>query len=1078
MAFLEWRKFTFFDIHKNVDNGTIAAQLQGINVTIATSGNGHVVLCDATGWAYLISRNWNITQFQAYAHSVTLAQQLPFDPYLVTIGEDEHSFNPLIKVWDWSRADRQKNPLSVKICRAVPSHMRPTPTTALAVHENKNLLAVGFQDGSVTLFRGDITRQRSAKMKTFTETGTSPITGLAFKGADKLFVVSRASVVVVCLNTERVVSLGSKGAAPGCTVLADKHRLTVAANDAIYCYTTEGRGPCYALQGEKVQLNWFRSYLVITTNEAPTSSASTSTGTVQKQHHITILDIQNKFIVFAKTFDEVDAVLTEWGSFYILTKNKEMIYLEEKDLQSKLSLFFKKNLYDVAIRIAESSKHYDNEGMTEIYKQYGDHLYSKNDLKGAIEQYIKTIGCLETSYVIRKYLESRHLEPLVQYLEELHKKGFATEDHTTLLLTCYVKIDQHDQQGRLKEFINSENKLIDFDVDIAIKVVRQVSVEDAISLAAIHKAHGWYLKMMVEDKKEYRKALDYIADLEFEDADTFMKQYGYKLIQHEPEQSTRFLKLLCTDYKPRSKPLVDENSLSGKFREVERAEPEAYIHMFLSNSNKLIEFLEHIVSSSKSYEGNEYESRDSTLVYDVLIEHYVHLWTKAQENEKKEYEEKVLKILKDPNSNYDKDQTFIVCQVQGFKAGTLYLYEENKLWREQVSVCLREGDAEGAVGVCRKRRALRPHLFADVLRWPAPPDCLDETLHVIEKEKLLSPIQVVDCLASASYYTLGDVRKYLMDVFKSENDVITREQELADKYRRDSEKMKAHIQRIQNEPLTFQSARCVICNKPLELPTVHFLCQHSFHQDCFKSYSESECECPACGAQSRRADANPRAAESLHARLHNEHDPYAVVSEYYGRSLFNKLTVVTEAAAAEPPAAPVAPPPAVAPAPPSAPAQTPHQNYGPGAEAKLRLQEGQSKQLYVPNTEKQIPTKGTAVVPIPEGRMRVMEQQKYSSSLEANLKNLEPVHKKPSPYQSPSIPRKIVQSQPRSNNSSGGSMKISAAVTNQGKNPFEDHYDESKNPFADEVGDDPTNPFNEDDDYDKNFNPFAKSDGV
>lgn len=53
-----------------------------------------------------------------------------------------------------------------------------------------------------------------------------------------------------------------------------------------------------------------------------------------------------------------------------------MIYLDEKDLHSKLWLLFKKNLYDVAIRIA-SMQHYDAEGLTEIYKQYGDHLYSK-----------------------------------------------------------------------------------------------------------------------------------------------------------------------------------------------------------------------------------------------------------------------------------------------------------------------------------------------------------------------------------------------------------------------------------------------------------------------------------------------------------------------------------------------------------------------------------------------------------------------------------------------------------------------------------------------------------------------------
>ncbi|KAJ0174764.1 hypothetical protein K1T71_009872 [Dendrolimus kikuchii] len=1069
MAFLEWRKFSFFDFHQNVDSGKIAEHLQDTNVTVAASGHGHVVLCDATGWASLVSRTWDITPFKAYEQTITLAQQLPHDPYLVTIGEDGPSVNPQIKVWDWSRTDRHKNLLCVKVLPAVPSHMRPTPATALAVHDNKNLLAVGFQDGSVTLFRGDITRQRSGKMKTLSDTGTSPITGLAFKGAEKLFVVSRACVMVICINAERVVTLDAMGAAVGCTVLADKHRLTVATNDAIYCYTTEGRGPCYALEGEKVRLNWFRSYLVITTNETPNkSSASTSSGPIPKLHHITILDIQNKFIVFSKTFEETDAVLTEWGSFYVLTKKKEMIYLEEKDLQSKLSLLFKKNLYDVAIRIA-SSQHYDAEGLTEIYKQYGDHLYSKGDLKGAIEQYVKTIGWLETSYVIRKYLESRHLEPLVQYLEELHKKRFATEDHTTLLLTCYVKIDQHDQQGKLKEFINSENKFIDFDVDVAIKVVRQVSVDDAISLAAIHKRHDWYMKLMLEDKKDYRKALEYIVELEFEDADAYMKKYGHRLIQHEPDESTIFLKLLCTDYKPRSKPLVDEGSLSGKYREINRSDPEDFIHMFISNSAKLIEFLEHIVSCSKNWkERNDYDFNGSTLVYDALIEHYIHVWAKAPEKEKKEYEERVLKVLKDPDSKYDKDQTFIVCQMQGFKAGLLYLCEENKLWREQVSLYKRLGDAESALSVCRRRGAVCPSLWVDVLWWPPPPSYLPELLNVIENEKLLSPILVVDCLASTPSYTLGDVRKYLMDVLKSENEVITREQELANKYRSESEKMKAHIQMIQNEPVTFQSSRCVACNKGLDLPTVHFLCQHSFHQDCFKSYAESECECPACGSQARRNDANPRAAESLHARLHNDHDPYAVVSEYYGRGLFNKLTVVTEDVAPEPPPAVAV----VAPTP--APAQ-PQQTYGPGAEARLRLQEGQSKQVYVPNAPKQVPPKGTSVVPIPEGRMRIMEQQMYSSSLEANLNRLEPIHKKPSPYQSPSVSKKIIQDQPQS---TGGSPKISA-VADESKNPFDEgNYDETKNPFADEVGDEPTNPFADDDEYDKNFNPFTKDEGV
>ncbi|KAM3965678.1 vacuolar protein sorting 11 isoform 2-T2 [Aphomia sociella] len=1085
MAFLEWRKFTFFDIHEKVDNGKIAECLQDTHITVSTSGNGHVILGDVTGWAHLITRCWEITSFKAYELTVTLAQQLPHDPYLVTVGDDEAGVNPLIKVWDWSRTDRHGNPKCVRVCRAVPSHMRPTPATALAVHENKNLLAVGFQDGSVSLFRGNLTRQRSGEMKTLPNSGNSPITGLAFKGSEQLYVVSRASVSLWWPAAERCVALERSGASPGCSALADPHGLTVAVGNAIYCYTAEGRGPCYALEGDKAGLNWFRSYLVITSNETPSKSTASTSTTTPKSHHITILDIQNKFIVFSKTFDLIDAVITEWGSCYILTKKKEIIYLEEKDLQSKLSLLFKKNLYDVAIRIA-SSQHYDVEGFTEINKQYGDHLYSKGDLKGAIEQYIKTIGWLETSYVIRKYLEARDLEPLVLYLEELHKKGCATEDHTTLLLTCYVKIDQHDQQGKLKDFINSKDRAIDFDVDVAIKVVRQVSVDDALSLAANNKRHDWYLKMMLEDKKEYRNALQYIQELDFDHAEMYMKKYGHTLIQHEPDESTKLLKLLCTDYKPRSKPLVDEASLTGGFKVPDRALPDDFIHMFLSNSERLIDFLEHMTQTTAG------DLQCSKLVYNTLIEHYIHVWAKASGSDKSIYEQKVLKILKDFEANYDKDQTLIICQMLGFKAGILYLYEENKLWRAQVALHMRSGraggeaGAEAALGVCRRRGVACPRLWLDVLWWPPPKDALPELLSVIDNEKLLSPILVIDCLASTPSYTLGDVRKYLMNVLKSENDVITREQELVTKYKAESEKMKDQIQMLQNEPITFQSSRCAACNRPLELPTVHFFCQHSFHQHCFQSYSESERECPACEEREASRRPPPPPADALHQRLRLDRDPYAVVSEYYGRGLFNKLTFVTGALQDSPSSQPATsmpnPAPASAPAfataPAPAPAAAPVQAYGPGAEAKLRLQEGQSKQVFVANTTKQVAPKGTSVVPIPEGRMRLLEQQRYSSSLEANMNRLEPkVHvPRTSPFDSTKSANKVEEAI-----SAGTSPKfspnISSAINNTGKNPFEEEYDESKNPFANEIDDDvindPTNPFAEDDDYDKNLNPFS-----
>lgn len=48
------------------------------------------------------------------------------------------------------------------------------------------------------------------------------------------------------------------------------------------------------------------------------------------------------------------------------------------------------------------SNNIDADGMADIFRLYGDHLYAKGDLDGAIRQYCKTVGKLEASYVVRQ----------------------------------------------------------------------------------------------------------------------------------------------------------------------------------------------------------------------------------------------------------------------------------------------------------------------------------------------------------------------------------------------------------------------------------------------------------------------------------------------------------------------------------------------------------------------------------------------------------------------------------------------------------------------------------------------------
>lgn len=54
-------------------------------------------------------------------------------------------------------------------------------------------------------------------------------------------------------------------------------------------------------------------------------------------------------------------------------------------------MLFKKNLFEMAINLAKS-QHLDSDGLAQIFMQYGDHLYSKGNHDGAVQQYIRSVG--------------------------------------------------------------------------------------------------------------------------------------------------------------------------------------------------------------------------------------------------------------------------------------------------------------------------------------------------------------------------------------------------------------------------------------------------------------------------------------------------------------------------------------------------------------------------------------------------------------------------------------------------------------------------------------------------------------
>ncbi|KFB46003.1 AGAP002665-PA-like protein [Anopheles sinensis] len=1098
MAIFEWRKFNFFDLRKGVDKDKVSEALQGAKITATANGNSLIVICDSSGFIHTFTRTWVAVSFKGHEGSILLCDISKQNNLLVTVGEDING--PSFKVWNLSKISTVNGAQCLRTVRTMVS-----VPTALAVSEGGQFMAIGFAQGNISLYRGDISRDRSKTLKQLTA-GTSDIVGIAFKHCHKhtqMFVCSNSGVYLYNLHSrdkEIRVILSSMKKEVGCCALQTGHNeghFMVGLDDAVYCYTSDGRGPCYALEGSKTLLHWYRSHLLVVMR-SPRSPGG---------YNLTVIDIQNKFIVFTSPIEEVVAILTEFGTCYILTEGKQILHLDEKDLQSKLNVLFKKNLYDIAVRIAKCNQ-YDAEGLAGIFKQYGDHLYSKGDFGGAVEQYSKTIGFLEPSYVIQRFLDARHIHFLTDYLQTIHAKGRATADHTTLLLNCFTRLDRTTQ---LKEFLKNDQKSNLFDIDVAIKVCRDASyVEEAFQLAKAHQKHDACLSILTEDMGQHEEALSYIEMLPLADAEGILKKYGSALMTNCPDRTIALLKKLCTDlatYRnstPARDALMVDDLLADLHindeRSSSRGTAEDFIHLF-SDTDQLIDFLEHLVRFVPS---------SSQCVYSTLIEHYLYKWREAPG-----MEAKLLDLLRYNGERYDKNHALAQCRMYEFWPGVMYLYEEDKLYHLIIRHYLKHREYDNLLACCRKLAHNNASLWLLTLNGlksdsRAPPHLFNQILQVISQKKLQAPLQVLDCLAVEDGPTFLSVKDYFMQVFQKEQDTIRQEEELARTYSEESAVIKRHIKHLQEGNVEFQNTTCDACKQPLSMPALFFLCKHSYHQDCIRSYTDTERDCPVCNKnnmqliEALRAQSEARDQhEMFHDILERSPEPFSVVADYFGRGLFNKLLIVEEVDQSTEYTETTKQPERTKPTqagvdPKGASKQTTSysintpspSNYGAGAEARIRQEEGRlAGQVRLEPQESEM-------------RLRLMEQERIRQRQQAaNIVQQQMKirddrgPKTQSPYGSPkpsaagfagSNPfEKKITVQPSKPFVPVAKPPAPAASN---KNPFDDgesmageaggEYDNTKNPFGEEQTPGAggrgvaSNPFEEE--YDSKLDPFAE----
>ena len=242
--------------------------------------------------------------------------------------------------------------------------------STVALSNSLTHLAVGLANGTVLLYRqldqsifsGSTSLTALPKPKVVRESPTEPVTGLGFKEPTE----ESPNVHLFIVTTNNVLSYQASGkgsggtpavadqigAGLGCATLNWQSReMIIARDEAVYVVGTDGRGACYAYEGQiwrpqtagppltvsiigtKLSVYTHTNYLVIISPPfTPTSTSASATvrnfvarGQPQSSTDITkvtVFDPENKLVAFSGTFVQgVREVVSQWGDIYILSND-------------------------------------------------------------------------------------------------------------------------------------------------------------------------------------------------------------------------------------------------------------------------------------------------------------------------------------------------------------------------------------------------------------------------------------------------------------------------------------------------------------------------------------------------------------------------------------------------------------------------------------------------------------------------------------------------------------------------------------------------------------------------------------
>eukprot|EP01023_Acetabularia_acetabulum_P064735 TRINITY_DN8450_c0_g1_i2.p1 TRINITY_DN8450_c0_g1~~TRINITY_DN8450_c0_g1_i2.p1 ORF type:complete len:508 (-),score=76.25 TRINITY_DN8450_c0_g1_i2:133-1656(-) len=497
----------------------------------------------------------------------------------------------------------------------------------------------------------------------------------------------------------------------------------------------------------------------------------------------------------------------------------------------------------------------------------------------------------------------------MSYLERLHELQYASADHTTLLLNCYTKQKDTD---KLTEFVEKLGDFFDLTqnlehVDTAVKVLRGAGYYDhAIDVAKKAQQHQIVLDILLDDTYEgacvqpYQEGMTYLlANLNREDRALALQKHGKQLIQNlETNQVLVPIMELCKQGDA-GKGDVDPKYVSNVTD---------FAHLFSERPQALKDLCQLVL-----YDDRQLEPAQSQLLYhtlfQVLLPQQLHD-TKdrvAGLDQRRQEAEQLLQQgwpAGEREARYDPEYVLNLCRQNCFNQGLVFIYERQQRPQDVLQVYMDQGDHQSVINTCKRLSppedpACDPQLWVKVLQYLASYEDTDSVEPEIQKVldlvgNILSPMVVLQTLSQNPALKLEVVKGYMERYLSMANDAIKKDgKEVEDKKRQILEERKK-IEKLKTQAIIFQKSRDDQDQSPLQIPTIHFMCGHSFNADKFSDGTPKQCFiCKPRHDQVLRIRANmlgqsnPNLQEQFFKELRNAPDGFGIIAQYYGRGILN-----------------------------------------------------------------------------------------------------------------------------------------------------------------------------------------------